>query len=237
MAVVIANTYGHQQSSGLGATEILAPQTVTAGSLLAIIFWAYTTTQIPSGVSDDVNGAWTKASISGADYVTSTGIGVRMGCYYKANASAGTTTITVTWDGGSERKGSYWYEITGLGGGGALDQCIGQGLTSVTSTTILAGTYATLAQASEALVIAYVGDKADTGMASGAGWTRNSDIDGFQWERGGRQVTSSTTPPTAGWDRTSASGSFVVASMAFKDVSAGGGTAKAAQTYYSMIGG
>lgn len=182
---------------------------VAAGSVLACYTWQYNDAATCNSVTDTLGGTWVKAQSE--IFRTSANNGTITG-WYKLNTSGGACTVSATWSG-SGRGGIHICEIDGLTGGGALDQVIGNAATSAVSIT--AGTFATFAQAIEALFAFQMNDA--NGGVVGSGWTLGVNTDAYSYERSMTRITSSTAGVAANWTISAGSSSYVASAMAFKD--------------------
>lgn len=187
---------------------------VAAGSLLWCWTWQYNATNTCTGVADDINGAWVKAI--GPQRSDASVQDAALYGWYKRNSVAGGSptagTVTATWSG-STNGGIIIGEITGLAGGGDLDQAVSAYIFGAQSAADI-GVTAALAQAIEAAVQMIV-----TSVGPGTpkvGWTADVAPDSFNFEKTAQQITSATTALDCGW---AGAGTYHAAgaAMTFKD--------------------
>lgn len=215
MAVAFAVTPFEKTTGSSASFAKVRASNFGAGSLLFCFTWQYSATNTCTGVADDINGAWVKAF--GPQRGDSNNSDGAVYGWYKVNSAAGGSptagTVTATWSG-STNGGILIGEVTGLAGGGALDQFLNATPTGSHSDVSL-GVTAVLAQAAEAVVAAGI---SNNGLAPPHGSFSNQTIDAFQFERFLYQITAATTALDVGWSHTGTGTTSGVA-MAFKDAS------------------
>lgn len=188
---------------------------VGAGNLLWCFTLQYHASQTCTGVSDDVNGAWTKAfgPIRGSANV---GDPCLYG-FYKKNSAAGgfptAGTVTATWSG-SGNGSIYIGSNSGLAGGGDLDQVLFANPSGILSEVNM-GTTATLEQAVEAAVGIAVGSNLAFATLDAA-WTDDSNGAPYYYERLIRKITSTNAALNPKWTYSSTM-YFALGMMSFKD--------------------
>lgn len=213
-------------ASGAGTTVAKAyGSSITAGSVLWAVVWSYTNTETCTGVADNNGNTWVSA---GGPITSVTGTAERGYIFYALNANAGATTVTATWDG-TARKSIGIGEITGLAGGGELDQFIGNDTYAVSSFKITAGTFADFAQAETPIVAFYTSER---NGAADSPLTEDLLHNSFNYEEFARHVTSAVTGFTAQWTIGSGASTVVAMAVSFKDAGGGGGSANGAAAYY-----
>lgn len=204
--------------TGSAATKVKAlASAVSAGDLLCVIVWQYSATQVCTGVSDTVNGAWPAAvvgpirSVSGLSNASAY-------IFVFPNSAAGTPTITATWDGAAG-GGMGVIVVNGLGGGGAVDFSLGS--FNTTPAQAATGATGTLAQAVEAGVVFVVAGSSSPFASPYSGFTNDAAPDSNWFERFARTITAATTSINMGWNFTAPSPGVLVVGATFKDAAAG----------------
>lgn len=190
--------------------------TVSAGDTLVAFCLVYHATETCDSVSDDINGAWTKA-FGPVDCAAP----ARLYGFYKLNSAAGTPTVTGNFSNFNHKEIAV-SRISGLSGGGAFDQYAANGATSTNPSSGLTGTLG-------ASVCAAVGGHANSGVTAttGSGWTTDANMSNWIKTYFETQVTSTNSPIKADWTASNshwAAGVMVFKDASSPDASASGGT-------------
>lgn len=204
-AAVVASVF---QSAGTGVSAATAPALVqganTVGSGVALtkavtasdlLVAGITTndsgTDPVTGVSDNINGAWTRAS--SVNY----GNG-HVDLYYLQNSKAGSVTVTLAGGGGAVTVGEY----SGIATTSALDQVTNG---SGSSSSLQAGPTAAIGGAGELVVGVGGQTNVGSGLTAGGGFTLRESAVSNWWAVNGLEDSLSSS--TAGQSMTMTSGS------------------------------
>jgi hypothetical protein len=129
-------------AGGSSSSALAFTSTVTAGSLLTMVFRIGTTTDTITGVSDDKGNTYTRAFyVSAPDPGNVSSHSV----YYAMNAVAGATTVTVTLVDATASVRWAMHEYSGAATSAALDQVSGRENTTASTTVDTANVTTTLA--------------------------------------------------------------------------------------------
>jgi PKD repeat protein len=173
-------------------SSIALTKAVTAGDLLvAGITTNDSGTDPVTGVADNVNGAWTRAS--SVDY----GNG-HVDLYYLQNSKAGSATVTLAGGGGAVTVAEY----SGIVAASALDQVTNA---SGSSSALKAGPTAAIGGAGELVVGVGGQSNAGSGLTAGSGFTLRESAVSNWWAVNGLEDSLSSS--TAGQSMAMASGS------------------------------
>jgi PKD repeat protein len=180
------------QGANTIGSSIALTKAVTAGDLLvAGITTNDSGTDPVTGVSDNVNGAWTRAS--SLDY----GNG-HVDLYYLQNAKAGSVTVTLAGGGGAVTVAEY----SGIAAASALDQVTNA---SGSSSALKAGPTAAIGGAGELVVGVGGQSNAGSGLTAGSGFTLRESAVSNWWAVSGLEDSLSSS--TAGQSMAMTSGS------------------------------
>lgn len=180
-----------QGANTIGSSVALT-KAVTAGDLLvAGITTNDSGTDPVTGVSDSVNGAWTRAS--SVNY----GNG-HVDLYYLQNAKAGSVTVTLAGGGGALTVAEY----SGIAAASSLDQVTNA---SGSSSALHAGPTAAIGGAGELVVGVGGQSNAGSGLTAGSGFTLRESAVSNWWAVNGLEDSLSSS--TAGQSMAMASGS------------------------------
>lgn len=188
---------------------------VQAGDVLWCLAWINDAAGTVTGVSDSVNGAWTKAF--GPVRGTAANGNASLYGWYRVNSSAGTPTLTVATS--SNRAGGYVFgAIRGLAGGGALDVGIGQAPVGPTTDGWELASGA-LAHAGAAGIGMFIASTLGAGTVVSR-WTADLSVEWAWYERVQRTVSAGTASTSMGISGTTTGGGAVATMglMVFRDV-------------------
>jgi PKD repeat protein len=189
-----------QGANTIGSSVALT-KAVTAGDLLvAGITTNDSGTDPVTGVSDNVNGAWTRAS--SLDY----GNG-HVDLYYLQNAKAGSVTVTLAGGGGAVTVAEY----SGIAAASALDQVTNA---SGSSSALKAGPTAAIGGAGELVVGVGGQSNAGSGLTAGSGFTLRESAVSNWWAVSGLEDSLSSSTAGQSMDMTSGSSQYFGAVVA-----------------------
>lgn len=196
--------------SAANSASLAATIAAAAGDVLFAYTWQYSTANVVNSITDSLGGTWVKAF--GPIQGPAGSSNAKLYGWYKLNAAAGSTVVTAAWSGAAQGL-TIVGKISGLGGGGALDQQVSNIAYTAGSFLLTAGAFAAFPASGAAIVGVAISSNAPTPVT---GWTGSGNFDTYNYERGISRVTTTSAALTPTWD-VGSTPSFVAGAMSFTD--------------------